>query len=276
MALDRIYRLFPQGGTTDGVSVWGSPIESGLASVGESLDIGGVLFAPSSNVTVRMRFRSDLVVGTSRVRDVDDRVWRINETREVGRRRWLDVAMSSYDLPDDVDPDGDEQAGDPDFIPPAGWFLQWRLTGGPNKFAPNGRYVDQLVVAQSERQVVDGDGFSIGDVKFSALIPSPGFAVDVEDPRRTGTDPLANWIEHTLTHGAFGTVTGGWVDATSPDDSGIVGIYVSPEGGQTIAGTTMNAGEVLPGGGLIPYFRAVGATGVLSAGVRINITPGTM
>ena len=45
MALDRIYRLFPQGGTTDGVSVWGSPIESGLASVGESLDIDGVLFA---------------------------------------------------------------------------------------------------------------------------------------------------------------------------------------------------------------------------------------
>ena len=275
MALDRIYRLFPQGGTTDGISVWGSPIESGLASVGESLDIDGVLFAPSSNVTIRMRWRNDILVGTSRVRDVDDRVWRINEFREVGRRRWLDVAMSSYDLPADVDPDGDSLAGDPDFVPPAGWYLQWRLTGGPNKFSFNGRYVDQLVVAQSERQLFDGDGFSIGDVKFSALIPAPGYAVNVEDPRRTGTDLLQNWIDFTLTHGAFGTVNGGWIDATSPDDASIRGIYVAPEGGRTIAGTTMNAGQVLPGGGLIPYFRAVGASGVLAAGTRINVTPGT-
>ena len=113
-----------------------------------------------------MRFRSDIVVGTSRVRDVDDRVWRINETREVGRRRWLDVAMSSYDLPADVDPDGDSLAGDPAFAPPSGWYLQWRLNGGPNKFSYNSRYVDQLVVAQSERALFDGDGFSIGDVKF--------------------------------------------------------------------------------------------------------------
>ena len=192
MALDRIYRLFPAGGTTGGVAVWGSPVESGLAAVGAPIERSGISYNPSSSVVVRLRWRSDIVPGTSVIRDAEDRIWFVSEFREVDRRRWLDVALSTYDLPTDDAGTG----GLPGILnPPAGWFLQYREPGGPNKFAYSGRYVERIIVTQSEIGVDDGF-FENGMRKFAITIPSPGYAVNVEDPRRPNAPALLeNWME---------------------------------------------------------------------------------
>ena len=272
MALDRIYRLFPAGGTTGGVAVWGSPVESGLAAVGAPIERSGISYNPSSSVVVRLRWRSDIVPGTSVIRDAEDRIWFVSEFREVDRRRWLDVALSTYDLPTDDAGTG----GLPGILnPPAGWFLQYREPGGPNKFAYSGRYVERIIVTQSEIGVDDGF-FENGMRKFAITIPSPGYAVNVEDPRRPNAPALLeNWMEQTLRLGAFGTINGGWIPATSPDDENIEGFYQIPDGGsgQTIVGTTLDSGALLPGGGAVPFFVSAGGNLPITVGTRIDITP---
>ena len=117
MSLDRVYTL------PDGSQVWAEHRQdSPLATVGESLDIDGVAVPPRETVTVRMRWRAGVDVNT-RFTGRDGGVWFVNETAEVGRRRWLDVGLSSYPAderrsglatpPDDGTVEG--------WTPPGGW-----------------------------------------------------------------------------------------------------------------------------------------------------------
>ena len=95
---------------------------SGLATIGQQIDQGGVLYAPLSTVVLRVRYRTDINT-ESRWEDEQGRYWRTNEILEVSRRRFLDVSISTYDLPDSNPqvlvawPEGRQQIG---------WNLQWR------------------------------------------------------------------------------------------------------------------------------------------------------
>ena len=171
--LDRVYRLFPTG-TGPSVNVWaGHSFASGLATVGQQIDQGGKLYAPLSTVVVRVRWRPD-VTTESRLIDGDGRLWRVNETLEVGRRRWLDVSVSTYDLP------APSVVAWPEGQQPAGWRVQWRTGAGARGVPIPPRYVAEVVIGES----FAADGLRV----FRALIPAPGWAVAGAD---TWMDPRA-------------------------------------------------------------------------------------
>ena len=170
MALDRVYRLLPAADTTasEAVSLWAEhSLQSGLATVGEAIDQGGVLYQPRSTIVLRIRYRTDVVSSVSRFLDRDNRVWRVGETVEVGRRQFLDCALSTYDAPESV-VDGGESGSD--FVPPDGWFLQTRRVGGADVYATSGSYVETLTVRATRESA---DNF----LEFDVTIPSPGWAV---------------------------------------------------------------------------------------------------
>ena len=112
-----MYRL------ADGSQVWAEHrLDSPLATVGEPLVIDGVVVPPRETVTVRIRWRPEVDVNT-RFIDQDGGWWFVNETAEVGRRRWLDVGLSSYPADERRSglaspPDDGTVAG---WTPPAGW-----------------------------------------------------------------------------------------------------------------------------------------------------------
>ena len=94
MALDRVYELY-RGGLLDRnpLQIWAQPIEGSpiIASIDD--DVG----RPVETAVVRMRWRDDVELESVLV-DVDQgRIWIPSELREVGRRRWLDVAMTHYE-----------------------------------------------------------------------------------------------------------------------------------------------------------------------------------
>ena len=250
MALDRIYQLFPDADTqdADAVSLW---VEhhprSQLATVGEAIDQGDVLYVPRSTIVIRIRYREDVTAGVSRFRDRSARVWRVGETVEVGRRQWLDCAISTYDIPGEggaVVPSG--------FIPPPGWFLQNRKVGGQDVYATSGNYVDTLVVRATR---ISGDNF----LEFDVTIPSPGWAV---------ARGLLAWHGGG---GAFGTT----IPATSPGST-ITGIGTRPESARMVSVNNFDAGTAFPSA-TESVFVAIGsgfAIVSLSPGATIQITPG--
>lgn len=93
MALDRRWILRPGGvGDTDNaVAIWvGRTTRTSLVATFDA-DFG----VPVSNAVIRTRWRSDIGIQSVLVDNLN-RVWRISEIAEVGRRRFLDLAATSY------------------------------------------------------------------------------------------------------------------------------------------------------------------------------------
>lgn len=265
MALDRVWTMFPNGATDTEVDVWlqAGVLNTGLAGVGNQLSSLGLLYTPLSTVVLRTRYRDDVFAGVTLLRDRDNRIWHVNEVAEVGRRKWLDISASTYDIPND----GPRVVPVGGFVPPAGWFLQWRQPGGANKYAPSGAYVDHLIVTQS--QFISDSGLFV----VASLIPSPGYAVDPEDSRRDGTDPLDSWMTQDLEQGFAGLVTGGGIAATAEGTS-LEFIYLVA-GGELLRNNSLNAGTLLPQNPAESWIALDGSiTTELAIGTRIDITPG--
>lgn len=216
-SLDRIYRVFPTGiGSPE--SLWAShTFGSGLATVGQQIDQAGVLYAPLSTVVLRVRYRTDINTN-SRWQDEDGRYWRTNEILEVARRRWLDVSISTYDLPASQPqalvawPEGEQ---------PVGWNLQWRNGATVNSLNDPPYYVAELTVRNS---------FVISNVRvFDVLIPSPGYAV---------SPGVTAWIDpSSLTFPA--TTPGSTLSA--------IGLYViNRSQAALVAGNNFDAGREFP------------------------------
>ena len=213
--LDRLYDLFVSGtGTAE--QVWAShAFGSGLATVGQQIDRGGILYSPLSTVVLRVRYRTDINV-ESRWRDRDGRVWRTNEWLEVGRRRWLDVSISTYDLPTaEIN-----VAAWPAGRQPVGWNLQWRAGSGVRDVPAPAQYVAELVIGNT---LVDSDGQRLFDV----VIQAPGWAV--AEGLDLWLDPPAGGIDATVagtTLTSFGLAadidraTAARVDANELDSGG--------------------------------------------------------
>ncbi len=119
MALSDIWRIVVTADTLR--PIWAERrFDSPLATAG-----GGQRFGvqPESTVTLRTRYRTDIDT-TSALEGPDGRLWFAHETLEVGRRKWLDIGLSTYPgivtVPDD-------SGTSTDFDPPAGWGL---MAGG--------------------------------------------------------------------------------------------------------------------------------------------------
>ena len=244
MALDRIYRLLPAADTpvAEAVAVWAQhAFQSGLATVGEPVDVGGVLYAPMSTVVIRVRYRTDVATSVSRFLDRDGRVWRVGETVEVGRRQFLDCAISTYDIPSDADDDG---GGDSGFVPPDGWYLQTRA--GVDLHATSGRYVDTLIVRATRES---GDGF----LEFDVTIPSPGWAV---------ARGLDQW------HGGTGTF-GDSIPATSPGST-LASIGTRPISARQVSANLFDSGTAFPSASDAIFVALPSGFGV------VNLVPGAV
>lgn len=266
--LDRIYRLFPGGASGVFADVWVTPTLSGaLATVGEQVDDGGIIYAPLSTVTIRTRYRTD-VSQRSRWRDETGRVWRTNEIAEVGRRQWLDVSLSTYDIPAPV------EDGDPSFVPPTGWLLQHRRPGGAdhNAIYDPPRFVDRLIVVSSENRQrtgeLHGHTFARNYTVFDVRIPRNGYAV-----APGVTQWMTGIIPATLAGDA--TWTRGFHLSTTPDRA-----LINNAPGQ-VAITNLDGGRLLPTpDGAV--FEALpqedfqsGAVRAILPGVTIRITAGS-
>ena len=230
-AFDRRWRLVPSG-----VDVPVALTErSGLATVGEQIDAGDVIRSPLSTVVVRMRWRSDVGLD-SQFTDEQGRQWRVNESREVGRRRYLDVAVSTYDLPDTPAPAG-FVAGEV----PAGWHLRYR----------GGGYVDRLTVRD-----VDASGPL---VSFDVTIPDGGYAVDAGVPQ---------WIGGDGAQGAQIALTD-----DDRDTCRMAAFYVTPAAARLVAGNTFDAGYALPHDGRFVAVPSGFATPEIATGDVLHIAP---
>ena len=248
-SLDRIYRLWPTG-VGAAQTVWAShTFGSGLATVGQQIDLAGVLYAPLSTVVLRIRWRNDITTDT-RWEDEDGRYWRTNEILEVGRRRFLDVSISTYDLPDTTPaallawPEGQQ---------PVGWHIQWRTQGpGVNDVPTPGQYVAELVVRNS---------FVFGNQRlFDALIPSPGWGV---------ASGITRWLDPSNLS----------IPATSQGSTlSSIGLYTAErESASLVASSNFNSGRPFPtpeGAGFAAYGSGFAIPG-LEPGARIQIAERT-
>ena len=156
MALDRVWQLFPRqvgGDEAETTDIWveqrfDSPIA--VAPISRTTT-GGLPVQPNATTTIRTRYRRGLSLRSQFV-DEDDVRWYTNGLAEIGRRQWIDLSVSAYDVqtgqdvPDPMTPSG--------FTAPAGWHLE----------TPDGNPVQQLVVG----------GFGIND---QARRSSLGFTV---------------------------------------------------------------------------------------------------
>ena len=226
-------------GTDDAtaVDVWVRPVnDSGLATVGEVLDDAGVIRPPVSTIVVRMRYRLDVVL-ESRFRDERGRTYRVHEVREVPRRRFLDVVCSTYDTL--MRPEGD-----PAFVAPSGWFLQFR----------RGNVVNELTVREAR---ANGP-----QVRFEVTIPSGGFQV---------ASGQTQWIAGTSFQGQQIAVTA--ADRTAYRLSGF---YVTPLAARLVANNQFDAGLAFPthDGGLFVAVPSGFASPTLAPGNVIHIEPG--
>ena len=216
--LDRVFALHPGGLENPAETIWGKQLPSpALATVAEPLEEGGRVYRPASAMTVRMRYRTD--IGThARLIDQEGRVWRYMESAEVGRRHWLDVSLVTYGLPEpsrahSVAPPvpAAEHPGDPAWVPPPGWLLQWRAGAGHTDIFDPPRYVRELVVNGTHSE---GDW-----LLFDVVIPSPGWAV---------APGVRQWFRNAETAGQLDRVR------ASSDRVPISHIYVLRHGGGLI------------------------------------------
>lgn len=116
--LSEIWSIVRQDGS---VPVWLEPrLDSPLATVGERIpDQDGILHPPKSTVTVRMRWRNDIAIN-DRLIDPNGDTWFVNETLQVGRRRWLDAGLSTYQVAAPATPQTLPPAR-AEFDPPSTW-----------------------------------------------------------------------------------------------------------------------------------------------------------
>ena len=257
MALDRIYDLHVDGGENS-ETIWvGHSVTSGLANIGEPVDQGGVLYQPRSSIVVRVRWRDDIQPHVTRLVDSQGRVWRVGETLEIGRRRWLDVSLSTYDLP------GEQPVTDPEdvsFVPPEGWFLQWRRSGGTGKHDTSGIYVSSLTV-----NLASVDDFTGADTSiFDVVVPSPGWAVALGLLEFTGSDGGSQLL-------------GRQIPATSPTVPNLTHIGVTPQAARAVASNNFDSGSTFPTftGGAFFAISGNFAIASLAPGTVINIAPGS-
>lgn len=129
MPLDEIWRIV---NTPDSLTpFWAERrLDSPLASIAGPVNDAD----PISQATLRCRYRTDIQSGDSLSRHGDGRAWTVGETLEVGRRKWLDMAVATYpvegaiivdptpDMPDPTPPT-------PDYVPPTGWGIT--VNGAP-------------------------------------------------------------------------------------------------------------------------------------------------
>ena len=252
-SLDRIWRLFATG-SGESVTVWaGQSFASGLAVIGQQVDRGGVLYSPLSTVVIRIRWRPDVSID-SRWVDSRGRVWRTNEVADVGRFKFLDASVSTYDLPGEaVAPD--TQPGDASFIPPAGWYLQYRNGASVRDIFDPPRFVSHLTIGAVGEVFVLGQSISI----FNVLVPSGGWAV------AAGQD---TWIDD----GIDATIQGG----ESSFDGFSVGVLEPNPSWRTVVANVFTAGTEFPTADQ-SHIHASGSgfgTPRISAGLIIRITPG--
>lgn len=123
MALSEIWSIVRQGSIEP---IWVEPrLDSALSTVGESIHLqSGAILRALSTVTLRVRWRAD--VGVNDIwRDPLRRPWYVNEVLDVGRRRYLDVGLSTYG---EVSATISTVPQSPDFTPPAAWNMT--LTNG--------------------------------------------------------------------------------------------------------------------------------------------------
>ena len=120
MPLDEIWRIVH---TPDSLTpFWAERrLDSPLASIaGPSGDAD-----PLSQATLRARYRTDIQSGDSLSRYGDARAWTVGETLEVGRRRYLDMAVATYPVEGaiivDPTPGPDPTPPADDYVPPTGW-----------------------------------------------------------------------------------------------------------------------------------------------------------
>lgn len=140
-------------------------------------DAQGNLVEPEATITIRIRWRPDLSA-LARFVDPDSTLWFVNGFEEVGRRRFIDVSLSSYGLL--LAGGADEFVPAP--TPPDGWRLE---------YADDNTWAHTLVVKQFIHLFpgVLGHGafYQIGEnpgdtlaTRFGFLveIPSRGFGID--------------------------------------------------------------------------------------------------
>jgi len=126
MALDRVWTLLSTGqDDSTPERLWvrhanTSPLAGiGTARLFEDAETGDtVSISPVSTVTIRMRYRRDVSL-VSVFRDPDGRSWFVNEMLEIGRRRWLDVSITTYEDATSALPMIPSRT----FNPPTGWGL---------------------------------------------------------------------------------------------------------------------------------------------------------
>lgn len=131
MALNEVWTLVL--GSDSYSPIWADPqrLDSPLATVGQPRTFDGVIVEPESTITLRTRYRPDIRVGQALV-GPDSRIWYVGELLEVGRHRYLDLALSTYvqetstvQPPDPLQPSVAARPGT--FTPPASWPF---LAGG--------------------------------------------------------------------------------------------------------------------------------------------------
>ena len=143
MALSEIWKLVAT--PNDVRPLWAERrTNSPLVSVGPPDADGN---SPLSTVTLRTRYREDITT-TVTIESPDGRRWVVSELLEVGRRKYLDLALSTYapgtvvtpTIPDPTPTDPEQPA---DFVPPDGWGI-----------VADGAPVSVLTIASAEPAVI--------------------------------------------------------------------------------------------------------------------------
>ena len=234
--LDRVFAFYPDGMEGSAETLWGKQVLSpALSTMAEPLEDGGRVYRPVSEMTVRLRFRTD-VSTHARLIDQEGRVWRIGAWSEVGRRHFLDISVATYTLPEPsragaVAPPvpAGELPGDPYWVPPTGWNLEWRGGAGHTDGFDPPRFVREL---ELNSVVIEGDW-----TFFDVVVPPPGWAVAAG---------LRQWFDNQATVGRLDRVR------AETDRLRIAHLYVKKYGGGSIdrvasvAGNEMREGTTFP------------------------------
>ena len=137
MAADRIWKLYPVASgrpdsefdrvwVEDTAQVAIAPLPRDQVAVIESgVHILRNAGEPVSTRTLRIRYRVDISTD-SLFEDESGRFWMVSGFEEVGRRRWLDVSVTHYELAQTVTPPDPVDPQMPSAAPQPGWTLQDR------------------------------------------------------------------------------------------------------------------------------------------------------
>lgn len=205
-----------------------------LNTIGDQVEgADGNVYLPLSTITIRVRFRQDVSQRSLWV-GPDGRTWRTNEVLKVGRDRYLDVSLSTYDVPDATF----EAPGDPDYEPPTGWLLQYRrpdATATDAVYDPP-RFVDQLEV----RDIYPLNTYRGTVLCFSVTVPPGGFAVAAGVNEFLVRSSDANEVDNLDV----------WVPAYSrrlgPASRDFVGFQAASDGSAVVGGNDLSAGAEFP------------------------------